>query len=89
MKRYIDVKNNLVAFAPPKQIEMDCSALSSKGIVFIGDDKDGFWSESDPFNGRNRVVPKDVIEKLFADAEQLHQQNWEESKKNWYKETKV
>lgn len=80
MKRYIDVKNNIVAFAPPQQIEMDCSVLLSQGIVFVGDDEDGLWSEADPFVGRNRDVPTSVIEKLFADAEKTYTDNFNKNK---------
>jgi len=68
MKRYINVKDNFVMFDQPRWFSVDCSKLSNKNIVFIGEDDDGFWYELTPFTGRNRNVNKDEIESIFQEA---------------------
>jgi hypothetical protein len=80
MEKYIDTKQNLVVFDYNKQINIDCSALSVNGIVFVGKDEQGFWIEFDPFVGKKREVPTELINNLFNQAENTYLQNVESNK---------
>jgi FtsZ-binding cell division protein ZapB len=70
MKRYINTKENMVMFAPPKGWQADCSAFLDKGIVLIAEDENGFWYETEPFTGQIRELPEpNLVMGLFMQAE--------------------
>lgn len=69
MKRYINVADNVVFLDSTRQVQIDCGQLRNLGIVFVGEDSGGFWSESDPFKGRDRDTPVSEIESIFSQAE--------------------
>jgi hypothetical protein len=70
MKRYINAKQNLVMFSPPKGQTFDCSAFLAKGMVLIAEDENGFWYETEPFTGQIRnITNMQEIDAAFKEAE--------------------
>lgn len=70
MYRQIIVTEDLVFYDGVTPIEYNCSVLSPKGFVFIGEDADGMWGETVPYTGRIPLTNTEEVEEIYAKAKE-------------------
>jgi hypothetical protein len=74
MKRHINVTENTVFFDATTGFTYDCSEFLNGSVVFIGEDAEGFWAETDPFTGKIRNVDSNKIESFFGTAKVAYEE---------------